>query len=73
MHSVEFETDVTGRFIELKNYEQFMNQHVKVIVLAEKMPAQAPEKTQYDFSDLAGKLHWNGDALSQQQALRDEW
>ena len=73
MHTIEFETDVTGRFIELKNYEQFMNQHVRVIVLTEKMPAQTPTKNQYDFSDLAGKLHWNGDALSQQQALRDEW
>lgn len=27
----------------------------------------------YQFSDLAGKLEWDGDAVAQQRALRDEW
>lgn len=27
----------------------------------------------YDFSDLVGTLHWDGDALATQKALRDEW
>jgi hypothetical protein len=27
----------------------------------------------YDFSDLVGKLTWQGDALSEQRRLRDEW
>ena len=27
----------------------------------------------YDFSDLAGKLQWQGDALLEQKKLRDEW
>jgi hypothetical protein len=27
----------------------------------------------YDFSDLAGKLQWQGDAVRQQRILRDEW
>jgi hypothetical protein len=35
MYAVEFEADVTSPFIHLQNYEQFMNQHVKVIVLAQ--------------------------------------
>lgn len=30
-------------------------------------------KPEYDFSDLAGKLHWNGDAVKEQRRLRDEW
>ena len=32
---------------------------------------QAPRP--YDFSDLAGKLEWKGDAVTQQRNLRDEW
>ncbi len=27
----------------------------------------------YRFSDLAGKLKWQGDAVAQQRAIRDEW
>ena len=27
----------------------------------------------YDFSDLAGRLKWKGDAVAAQRALRDEW
>jgi len=28
---------------------------------------------QYDFSDIAGKLSWRGDAVVEQRRLRDEW
>ncbi|MBN2390022.1 MAG: hypothetical protein JXR84_04840 [Anaerolineae bacterium] len=27
----------------------------------------------YDFSNLAGKLSWHGDAVATQRQLRDEW
>ena len=27
----------------------------------------------YDFSNLAGRLEWRGDALAEQRRLRDEW
>ena len=29
--------------------------------------------TRYDFSALIGKLKWQGDAVSEQRKLRDEW
>ena len=35
---------------------------------ADSVPAN-----RYDFSDLAGKLQWNGNAMSEQRRLRDEW
>ena len=35
-------------------------------------PAGAPARP-YDFSDLAGKLSWKGDAVAMQRSLRDEW
>jgi hypothetical protein len=31
------------------------------------------KRRKYDFSDLAGKLEWKGDALKEQRKLRDEW
>jgi hypothetical protein len=31
------------------------------------------DKVRYDFSDLAGRLTWRGDAVAVQRALRDEW
>jgi hypothetical protein len=30
-------------------------------------------KPLYDFSDLAGKLQWEGNAVEEQRLLRDEW
>ena len=30
-------------------------------------------KRPYDFSDLAGALEWEGDAVTQQRLLRDKW
>lgn len=37
MYAIEFETDITGKFIELKDYEQLLNKHAKVIVLVDEM------------------------------------
>lgn len=28
---------------------------------------------QYDYSDLAGRLQWRGDAVAEQRRLRNEW
>lgn len=36
-----------------------------------KVSYNGPQK--YQFSDLAGQLEWDGDAVAQQRALRDEW
>jgi hypothetical protein len=37
-------------------------------------PQAGPAKDKrYDFSDLAGKLTWQGDAAAGQRAIRDEW
>ena len=37
-------------------------------------PVQEGAKARkYDFSDLAGKLTWRGDAIAIQRSLRDEW
>lgn len=73
MYAFEFETDFANPDNVLKNFEQFKNQRIKVIVLAEKEPQKTAPSAHYDFSDLSGKLNWSGDALAEQKALRDEW
>ncbi len=52
--------------------EEFKNRKVEVIVLPlEELNEKVIKK--YDFSDLIGKLEWEGDALAEQRKLRDEW
>lgn len=36
-------------------------------------PVAKKERNNYDFSDLKGKLSWQGDAVAAQRQLRDEW
>ncbi len=40
----------------------------KIILVAEKAKSQ-----KYNFSDIAGKLEWRGDAVEEQRKIRDEW
>ena len=52
--------------------EAYQNKKVEVIVLPlEEKVEEQPKK--YDFSDLFGKMKWEGDALAEQRKLRDEW
>lgn len=42
---------------------------MKVIVLV----SDDTEENKYDFTDLIGKLEWQGDAVKEQRKIRDEW
>ncbi|WP_445628160.1 hypothetical protein [Nostoc sp. DSM 114167] len=46
---------------------------VNVVVVLNPVASNSTQKSDYDFSDLAGKLAWEGDALAMQRVLRDEW
>ena len=35
--------------------------------------AEGKQKSNYDFSDLVGRLNWQGEAVIIQRNLRDEW
>ena len=39
----------------------------------EAVDSSADQRARYNFSDLVGKLTWRGDALNEQQRIRDEW
>ena len=53
--------------------KEYENKKLEVIVMTidEDQDTLVPKK--FDFSDLAGKLEWKGDALAEQRKLRDEW
>ena len=57
------------RKISVEVPQEFSAFSCRVIVV----PLREVRKRQFDFSDLAGKLQWNGDAVAEQRRLRDEW
>lgn len=46
---------------------------VNIVVVLSPVTSDSTQKSNYDFSDLAGKLVWQGDTLTMQRVLRDEW
>lgn len=46
---------------------------VNLVVTIEPASAFSARAPRYDFSDLTGALRWTGDAVKEQQKLRDEW
>jgi hypothetical protein len=78
MYAIEFEADLKSEYVRIPQFEKLKNKHVKVIVLADTIEKAHGNinlnySAAYDFSDLVGKLEWQGDALTEQKALRDEW
>ena len=46
---------------------------VDLIVIVNPVIEKDKKQNFYDFSDLVGKLSWQGDAVAAQRQLRDEW
>ena len=44
-----------------------------VLVVIENTPQATADPMRYDFSDLAGRLTWRGDAVAAQRVQRDAW
>ncbi|MBK8568433.1 MAG: hypothetical protein IPN76_35290 [Saprospiraceae bacterium] len=62
--------------IRESHYQLFLKflstlEYVKIV--QPSTATQPPSPNRYDFSDLAGKLEWKGDAVAQQRLMRDEW
>ena len=43
------------------------------LVVLNPVSSEENQKSSYDFSDLVGRLTWQGDAVTMQRNLRDEW
>ena len=61
--------------VSQQHYERLVNllKTLDYVSLVAEAPAGGRQPQSYDFSDLAGKLQWEGNALAQQRTIRDEW
>ena len=72
MQTFQFEIYAKKNLIEIPpQYSQLYSKHMKVIILVDEKPKAKTQK--YNFSDIAGKLEWQGDAVAEQRKIRDEW
>jgi len=46
---------------------------VDLVVIVNPVADDEKKQNSYDFSNLEGKLSWQGDAVGTQRRLRDEW
>ncbi|MEQ8959168.1 MAG: hypothetical protein RLP02_14815 [Coleofasciculus sp. C2-GNP5-27] len=46
---------------------------VNVVIVLHPVLPDNNRKSSYNFSDLVGRLTWQGDEVAMQRALRDEW
>lgn len=72
MYAVEFETDVTSPFIHLQNFEQFMNQHVRVIVLADREALSTKPSKRTDHLVKLRQRRFNVDSTVDIDAMMSE-
>jgi len=68
---VKGEVDADGT-LRLSLPTQLPSGPVEAVVVVES-PLPSRDDHKYDFTDLAGKLQWSGDAVAAQRKLRDEW
>lgn len=66
------EIDETGQ-LNIKLPTNLEAGEVELVVIINPAPKKEKTHNNYDFSDLAGKLSWQGDAVATQRKLRDEW
>lgn len=59
--------------IQPENNEQLAVIKAFLKALKVNFKAASKEEATFDFSDLAGQLEWEGDALKEQKKLRSEW
>ena len=45
----------------------------EILTVLPPVSSEEKQKPNYDFSDLVGRLTWQGDAVAIQRTLRDEW
>ncbi|MEK0183043.1 type II toxin-antitoxin system ParD family antitoxin [Microcoleus anatoxicus] len=46
---------------------------LEILVFLNPVSSDGKQTPSYDFSDLVGRLTWQGDAVTMQRNLRDEW
>jgi uncharacterized protein YpuA (DUF1002 family) len=65
--------ETSSNSITLELPDEYVNKKIEVLILPAEENDKDLSKVKYDFSDLVGRLKWEGDALAEQKKLRDEW
>jgi hypothetical protein len=60
-------------YLHLNLPTQLAAGEVNIVVVLNPVSSDEQQKLKYDFSDLVGRLTWQGDAVNIQRNLRDEW
>ena len=70
----QFIKSTNGR-ITIAIPDEYADKELEVTIRPLNLNATSEEtdENKYDFSDIVGKLQWKGDALKEQQKLRNEW
>ncbi len=66
------EVDQAG-YLHLNIPTQLAAGLVNIVVVVNPVVPEVTAKPRYDFSDLVGRLTWQGDAVAMQRTIRDEW
>jgi hypothetical protein len=60
-------------YLSLKIPTQLAAGLVNIVVVLNPVASEVNRYPRYNFSDLVGRLTWQGDAVAIQRNLRDEW
>ncbi|MCF2147259.1 hypothetical protein IQ276_012690 [Desmonostoc muscorum LEGE 12446] len=60
-------------YLNLNIPTQLAAGEVNIVVVVNPVVSETKQQPNYDFSDLLGRLTWQGDAVAMQRTLRDEW
>lgn len=60
-------------YLRLNVPTQLSPGQVEIVLVIHPAAQAMPRQKQYDFSDLAGTLNWQGNPVVMQRTLRDEW
>lgn len=60
-------------YLHLNLPTQLAAMKVNVVVVVNPVGSDWKQHSNYDFSELVGRLTWQGDAVATQRTLRDEW
>ena len=72
MQTLKLDTEISpDGHLRLDVATQLAPGKAEVVIVASS--TSSSRNPRYDFSDLAGCLRWQGDAVAEQRRLRDEW
>lgn len=60
-------------YLNLNIPTQLAAVEVNIVIVLNPVSSESKQQPSYDFSDLVGRLSWQGDAVAMQKNLRDEW